>query len=137
MKAFARSVDVTRRPAQVHAAAPGGLTQTEEPARRGLRLGAGRCGAGAIFEMGHARLQRLLTEKAGKSADTPIELEIGQGMGDVGGMTKCDHAAGERVTHFVNTRADRRLDMIATLGVGETLPTTPGLDHATPFKFVS
>src|ERR1700688_595122 len=56
---------VARRPAQVHAPAPGGLPQAHQPASSGLGFGsAPRC-AGAVFQVRDTRHQRLPAEKTG------------------------------------------------------------------------
>jgi hypothetical protein len=52
----------------------------------------------------------------------------------MGGMAEGDDAAGQRMADLVHTRPDRRLDIVAALGVGETLPATPRLHHTKPLE---
>ena len=54
---------MARGAAHVHAAAPGGLAQAHETLCGGLGFGAAGRRAGAVFEIGNARHQRLLAKQ--------------------------------------------------------------------------
>ena len=64
--ALCDSARLARRPAGIHAPAPGGLPQAQQPLRRGLGLGAARRRAGAVFEIGDARHQPACGRTAGR-----------------------------------------------------------------------
>src|SRR6185503_14145906 len=113
--------------AGVDATTPGGLAQAEQALRGRARLGAGRGRAGPVLEIGDTRHQRLLAEEPGERADAAVELELGQGAGDVFRMAESDDAPGHRMTDLVHARADRGLDRAAALRVRETLPAAPDL----------
>src|SRR5262245_4826433 len=123
------SAGVAGGPAQVHATAPGGLTQAHQPLRGGLGFGAARCGACAIFEIGDMRYQRLLAEEPAECAGAVIEFQHGERIGHICGMAESDDAAGHCVADFVDPGADRRFDMFAALCIGKSLPVTPSLNH--------
>jgi hypothetical protein len=48
-----------------------------------------------------------------------------------------DNTAGHGVADFVDPGADWRFDMIATLRIGKSLPSTPSLDHENNLNITS
>jgi hypothetical protein len=52
-------------------------------------------------------------------------------------VAESNNAAGQGVADFVDSRADRRFDMIATLRIGKSLPSAPSLDHENNLSITS
>jgi hypothetical protein len=74
----------------------------------------------------------LFAEEPAESADTIVQLQVGEIICDVGGMTESDNAACHRMTNFINPGTDRRFDMFAALRVGKSSPVAPSLHHENP-----
>src|SRR5665213_409325 len=123
------SAGVASRPAHIHTPLPSGLSQAHQPLRGGFGVGAARSGAGAVFEIGHARHQRLRAEQPGDRADPAVELQLGDRIGDIAGMSKSHDAAGRSVADLINPGSYRRLDMIAARHIWKPFPTAPTLHH--------
>src|SRR5438105_13108845 len=90
--------------------------------------GGGRRGGRArpVFEIGP-----LGTVTAAEPGFGP-DLQKRQGLGDVVDRPERMQRAGTGVAHFINSRRDRRLDILATPGTGIALPFTPGRNHRAP-----
>jgi hypothetical protein len=78
------------------------------------------------------RDQRRLAEEPAECADATIQLQVGERVCNVCGMTEGNNTAGHRMPNFINARTDRRLDVFAALRVGKLLPIAPSLNHEYP-----
>src|SRR5262245_65455623 len=113
---MAKSVGA-RGPACVHAAPPCSLAQAEKTLRRSLGLGAARRRARAVLEIGDMRDQRRLAEEPAERADATIQLQVGERVCNVCGMTESNNTAGHRMPNFIKARTDRSLDESDDLSV--------------------
>ena len=89
-----------------------------QPLRGGLGVGAAGRRAGAVFEIGDARDQRLAAEQPGEGADVAVELQVGDRIGHIAGVAERDHPAGQCMANLVDPGADRRFDVIAAFASG-------------------
>src|SRR6476660_983949 len=75
------------------------------------------------------RNQRRLAEESAECTDTTIQLQVGECVRNVCGMTESHNTAGHRMPNFIDAGTDRRLDVFAALRVGKSLPIAPSLNH--------
>jgi hypothetical protein len=97
--------------------------------RRGLGFRAACRRARAILEISDMRNQRRLAEESAECTDTTIQLQVGECVRNVRGMTESHNSAGHRMPNFIDAGTDRRFDVFAALRVGKSLPIAPSLNH--------